>query len=345
MADTAVKPFTTSLSEWSKTYTNLVANDYEICGVEFDEYSKKCALEAITAIFNLVKTSPKVEMADLDSSNLRSIVEHCASLKLNANAYPRECYFQLRNTKVGVDEQGKDIWKQMVEMGIDGDGNDAILTNFGKDVEKVYPYWAVKEGDSYTPPKHKGIEITPPEWEEKGQSEKVVAVVYPVKLKDGTVVYLTANRDSVKVNLFAHIRNNLMNETFDIVKGTKKIGSKEVPRTRYDATEDEKKAIKDKKEEIYSALRECKTVEDMIACEQAKPYISAAWLDTTEAMILRKMRNNAIKKFPKNYNTMANKAYIEMDETYQSAQEDINENANKIEFDDVIDGEAQAVTE
>lgn len=316
----AKKEFTTSLSQWSNEITGLIARDYEACGVQFDDYSKKCALEAMTAIYNLVKTSPKVNMGNLDTSNLRGIVEHCASLKLNANSYPRECYFQMRNVKVGVDQNGKDIWQQTVEMGIEGAGYDALLSNYGKDVERVYPYWVVKEGDTYIPPKHRGLETTPPEWEEKGLSEKSVRVVYPVKLTDGTVAYLTADRDSVKVNLLAHVKQNMMNSTFGICAD------------RYKATDKQKEQIKEKKEEILNALRECKTVDDMISCEVAKPFISGAWLDTPESMIVRKMLNNATKKYPKNYDTMANKAFIEMDEVYQQSQREIAENANSVSF-------------
>ena len=317
------KAFTTSLSEWSNTITNLVARDYESCGVVFDEYSKKCAMEAMTSIYNLVKASDKANMKNIDTSNLRAIVERCASLKLNANAYPRECYFQLRNTKVGND------YVQVVEMGIEGAGNDAMLRNYGVDVDKVYPYWVVKEGDEYTPPRRIGIETVPPEWIEKGVSQKAVRVVYPIKLKDGTVSYLTSDRESVKVNLFAHIRNNLMNETFGICK------------SRFNATDEQKQQIEAKKQEIYNALRECATVDDMLACELAKKYISAAWLDTPESMIVRKMCNNAVKKYPKNFNAMANKAFIEVDETYQQAQEEIIEGENSIEYEEpeVLEGE------
>lgn len=326
----AKKEFTTSLSQWSNEITGLIARDYEACGVRFDDYSKKCALEAMTAIYNLVKTSPKVNMGNLDTSNLRGIVEHCASLKLNANSYPRECYFQMRNVKVGVDQNGKDIWQQMVEMGIEGSGYDALLSNYGKDVERVYPYWVVKEGDTYIPPKHRGLETTPPEWEEKGLSEKAVRVVYPVKLTDGTVTYLTADRESVKVNLLAHVKQNMMNATFDICAD------------RYKATDKQKEQIKEKKEEILNALRECKTVDDMISCEVAKPFISGAWLDTPESMIVRKMLNNATKKYPKNYDTMANKAFIEMDEVYQQSQREIEENANSVPFEVVGEDDKNA---
>ena len=320
------KQFTTSLSQWSNEITGLIARDYEACGVQFDDYSKKCALEAMTSIYTLVKNDDKVNMGNLDTSNLRGIVEHCASLKLNASAYPRECYFQLRSVKVGNE------WQKVVEMGIEGAGYDSLLANYGKDVEQVYPYWVIKEGDTYIPPKHKGLEVTPPEWEENGLSDKAIRVVYPVKLKDGSVTYLSADRNSVKVNLLAHVKQNMMNATFGICAD------------RYKATEKQKEEIKAKKEEILNALRACATVDDMLACEIARPFISGAWLDTPESMIQRKMCNNATRKFPKNYDPMARQAQIEMDEVYQASQEEIANNANQIEFSEVVEPQSEQAT-
>lgn len=348
-AVTEKKAFTTSLSEWSNTMTGLIINDYKAVGMDMDDYAKECAMEAMTSIFNLVKSDPKINMGNLDTSNLRGIIKRCASLKLNASAYPRECYFQLRNVNVGKDENGKDIWQQQVEMGIEGAGYDSLLANYGKDVKQVYPYWVIKEGDVYIPPKHKGLKVTEPEWEENGLSDKAVRVVYPVKLLDGTVTYLSADRDSVKVNLLAHVKQNMLNTTFGIITGTKKQYGKEVARTRYDATPEEKAKIKEKKEGVLNALRACKTVDEMLECELARPFISGAWLDTPESMIQRKMCNNATRKYPKNYDPMARQAQVEMDEVYQVAQAEIAENANSVEFiedkTDVVDSTAAEVTE
>lgn len=321
----AEKEITTSLSQWTNTITNLIAKDYDTCGVKFDDYAKKCAMEAMTSIYTLVKNDDKADMRSIDTSNLRQIVEQCASLKLNASAYPRECYFQLRSVKQGNE------WVKVVEMGIEGAGYDSLLSNYGKDVDKVYPFWVVKEGDEYIPPKHKGLEVTPPEWEEKGLSSKAVRVVYPVKLTDGTVTYLMADRDSVKVNLLAHVKQNMMNATFGICED------------RYKATPKQKEEIKVKKNEILDALRLCATVDDMLQCEVARPYISGAWLDTPESMIQRKMCNNATRKYPKNYDPMARQAQLQMDEVYQSAQEEIEENANSVDFDEAIEAQATEV--
>ena len=34
--------FTTNLSEWTNLVTGLVSRDFELCGVQYDEYSKQC---------------------------------------------------------------------------------------------------------------------------------------------------------------------------------------------------------------------------------------------------------------------------------------------------------------
>jgi hypothetical protein len=100
-----VQKINTAVSQWTNSITNLVTKDFELCGVTFDEYSKQCAMAAMTSIWQLVKDSDKVkDLNDLDKSNLREIVGQAASLKLNANAVPRECYFHLLTKKVGREE-------------------------------------------------------------------------------------------------------------------------------------------------------------------------------------------------------------------------------------------------
>ena len=317
--EVAKKEFTTNISQWTNTFTDLVIRDFRESNVEFDEYSRQCAMSAMTSIYQLVKNTDKVDMSNLDTSNLRQIIGRCASLKLNADAVPSEVYFQLRNKQIGGQ------WMKEIEMGIQGSGNDAMLRNFGQNVAEVFPVWVIHQGDDFVYPRRKGLEVTPPEWEEKGLSQKVIRIVYPVKLTDGTVQYLIAEREGVKVNLFAHIRNNMLNECFGVCKN------------RYEATPKQKAEIEAKKQEIYDALRQCETVDDMLSCEVARPFISAAWLDTPESMITRKMQNNAVKKFPKNLNTMAKSSLLQMDESYQAAQAEIAEQANSEEL--VVEGE------
>lgn len=328
--------FNTALSVYTNRFVGLLKTDFQEAGIEFDDYSKQCVVAAMSSIYQLVQSS-KVDMNSLNNSTLRNVLGQVSSLRLNANAMPRECYFTLRKR-----QNAKGDWEQVVELGIEGDGNDALLRQFGNEVDKVYPVWLVKEGDEFIYPKRKGIEVEPPTWEEKGLSQKVIRVVYPVKLKDGTIEYLIAERESVKTNLIAHIRNNMMNETFGFVTGK---NSKGKDRTRYDATDEEKAKIKAKKNEIMEAVRKCETLEDMLNCEVARPYISAAWLDTPEQMFVRKMRNNAIKKFPKNLNSIASSSLLQMDDTYKASREEIaeNENSQPFEVEGNVVAEAQAV--
>lgn len=325
-----VAQFNTKLSYYVNEYTGLMQRDFEENGIKFDDYSKQCVVNSMSAMYQLLH-SKNLEPKDINNSNMRDIIGKVASLKLNSNAVPRECYYTLTTKKVGSD------YEKTIEMGIEGDGNDALLRNFGINIETVYPCWLVKEGDDFKFPRKIGVESTPPEWESKGLSEKVVRVVYPIKLKDGTIDYLISERNSVKLNLFAHIRNNMMNETFGLVKGGKK--------TRYDATDAEKKLIEDKKKEIYDELKLCETLEDMLENQKAIPFISAAWLETPESMIVRKMRNNAIKKYPKDFNSLARQSFLEMDETFNAVQEEIDENANTVDFDDMqaIDVDSKVV--
>lgn len=315
MAEKEKKEFTTALSQWTNEVTGLVKRDYEAVGVPIDDYSKSCAMNAMTSIFHLVQSADDVTLNAMDMSNLREVVAQAASLKLNANAVPKECYFQLRSKKIN------NKWVKVVEMGIEGNGNDAMLRNFGVDVKTVYPCWLVKEGDDFKYPKRKGMTMEPPEWEEKGKSNKVIRVVYPVLLADGTEQYLISERDDVKTNLFAHIRNNLLNETFGICKSVR------------EGKPEQKEEIRRRKEVIYEELRKCETVDEMIACESARPYMSLAWLDTPESMIVRKMRNNAIRNFPKDMNVLAKRSMTELDETYKVSREEVEVEANVVEFE------------
>lgn len=62
--------FTTNLSEWTNLVTGLVSRDFELCGVQYDEYSKQCAMNAMSAIFQLVQNTDKADMKSLNTSNL-----------------------------------------------------------------------------------------------------------------------------------------------------------------------------------------------------------------------------------------------------------------------------------
>lgn len=319
MEENKSKGFITAASNAEKTIVTSIINQLENRNIHLDEYSKECAINAVSAINNMLYTAGlNWNSPNLDPSNYQDVIKKVAVQKLNAAASNREVYFQFRNTKIGSD------WKKIIEVGIEGDGNDAILRNFGVDVEKVYPYWAVREDDVFDYPAFYGIDVKPPRWIQKG-SGKVVRVVYPIKLKSGIVDYRIAEREDVVRNLHAHIMNNMMNETFGICED------------RFKATPEQKAQIEAKRSELKAKIKNM-PLDELLDFPDIQPWISPSWSEphSREAMILRKMRNNAIKKFPKNFGSAyALDAYNQItDETVSSISEEIRHNANTGDFID-----------
>ena len=62
------KKFTTALSQWNTTVTNLVIEDFQSVGVPFDEYSRTCAVSAMTGIYQLITSTEKESLNSIDTS-------------------------------------------------------------------------------------------------------------------------------------------------------------------------------------------------------------------------------------------------------------------------------------
>lgn len=318
----ANKEYSTGLNQYLKAYMPMIQRQIAEDGDTFDDYSRYCVVAAMGEIISMVHNSG-ADPSTINPNNMNDILLSVARLKLNANAVPRECYFQIRNVNVAPKNSKDPIWEKQIEFNIEGDGYDALTARYGRNVKKVYPYWAVREGDSFTPPKRKGLEVTPPEWEESGKG-KVVRVVYPIEYTDGHVEYHIAERADVAKNLAAHINQNMQNETFGICAD------------RYNATSKQKQEITAKKREIMDKIRQLGDVEKILACDDLKPFISPSWSEyqSQESMIIRKMRNNIMKKIPKDFGSsaVARTYYTVDDALYREVQQKIAENGNAEEF-------------
>lgn len=305
--------FKTGLVKAQDTYLKMIDDQFSSHGMRMSDYQKTCAMNAIYAIQSVLdKTGGKFSDSDFDQTSLTGILKTTAALELNASATPREVYFSIRKEKRG------DLWIKKLEMGIEGDGNDALLRRFGVDVKKVGRPWLVREGDDFTFPTHNGFEVTPPVWIESGNGP-IVRVVYPVLLSDGSAEFLIQEREDVRANLLAHLSNNLMNETFGVAE------------SRYKATIEQKAQIDAKKKELLGTAKAL-TMEGILDNETLQPYISPAWTEpqSREQMIIRKMRNNAVKKYPKDFgSSFVSESYNGMDESFRDAQGEIDTNANK----------------
>ena len=326
------KEFGTALSKVTDTFLPLIERQMQGSAIQMTAYSKECVMYAISGINTVLdKAGVSWNSPELDKSTVSDILTKIASLRLNAAVQPREVFFELRNVKKKGD--GKDTWMKQVEMGIEGDGNDTILSNFGRNVKRVCQIWKVHEGDDFTYPSFNGLDMTPPKWTPKSSGGKIVKVVYPVITdgKDGKdyVDFYIAEREDVTHNLLAHLNNNLMQETFGIAE------------SKYKATADQKKKIAAKKQEIFNKARAHKTIDDILDDPELQPYISPAWTEpfSRESMIERKMRNNAIKKIPKDFGNGALETMFEetTDETYKATAREIKQFANSEPIDIQVD--------
>lgn len=326
------KEFGTALTKVNDTFLPLIESQMEKNSLDMSPYSRQCVMHAISGINALLdKSGVSWANQQLDKSTISDILIKVACLRLNAAASPREIYFELRNVK-SKDDSGKEIWKKQIEMGIEGDGNDAILSNFGRGVKRVCQIWKVREGDDFTYPHFNGLDMAPPQWTPKG-SGKIVKVVYPVIMdgKDGKdyVDFYISEREDVLHNLLAHINNNLMLETFGIAK------------SKWDATPAQKKEIAAKKQEIFNKAKAHKSLDEVLDDPELQPYISPAWTEpfSRESMIERKMRNNAIKKVPKDFGNGAMETMFEeaADETYRATAREIKQFANSEPIDLDVD--------
>lgn len=281
----------TTLTNAAEKYLPVLEQQMANNEITLSDYARQCAFSAVVALNRLVQDNG-LSWNDFDKSNVVDILTTVAGWELNPNATPREVYFQTRNKKVKKIDQNTgrtiDAWQKIIEVGIEGDGNDAILSRFGRDVQTVHRHWIVRENDEFVYPSMDGLDVTPPKWTPKGAGI-CVRVVYPITFKDGRTEYYICERTEVLSNLMAHISNNMMNETFGVCND------------RYKATAEQKKEISKKKQEYLKKAQELDF--DVLDNEEFEPWISSAWRSeySREAMIIRKMRNNIVKKIPKDF--------------------------------------------
>lgn len=326
-AMTAKKEFGTQLTKVNDTFMPLILSQMQKNNIQMTAYSKTCVLHAISAInATLDKAGISWNSPELDKSTVSDILIKVACFQLNAAASPREVYFQTRNVKSASGE-----WKKQIEMGIEGDGNDALLARFGRGVVEVGQFWKVREKDDFTYPSFNGLDMDPPKWTSKGGG-KLVRIVYPIikSGKDGKrcVEFYIAEREDVIKNLIAHINSNMMNETFGFAESKRK------------ATNDQKTKIEARKRDLLRKANDL-GLDGALDDPELQPWISPAWTEfhSRESMIERKMRNNAIKKIPKDFGNGAMETMFEetTDEAYRSASREIQDHANREMIDVQVD--------
>ncbi len=274
----------TSVQKVSNFYLKEIENELKTIFVDMTPAQKNLVVTAINKTNDLLQATKNTKYPlgwnDLDQSSIQETFKRIALLGFNLDAYPAQAYVCLRGKKLTFAPQG--------------DGWRTIVDKFGYQVKRTYTPWIVREGDEYKAPHYKGIEITPPEWTPNGTG-KVLKVVCPIEYTDGHIEYLVSEREDAKVNLLAHVVNNLMK--------------------------------KDESGKNKANLNDCmkiaanKTLDELLVDDEfiLKGNVSPAWRGVaSEQMIITKMKNNVYRKVHTNDETleiMLNEAYSESEET------------------------------
>lgn len=250
----------TAMQKVQNAYMDSIIKQGESMNIKYDAEQIACGNALLSAMTEQMEAK-SLAIKDMDQTKLIRVIQEATLLRLNANANPKECYVIVRAPR---------NQKPYFDFGIMGDGYDKILRRYGVGVKTVHPFWAVRENDGFTYPSFNGLSIQPPTWSPKDMVSKVVRVVYPIEMTDGTVVWEIAEREDVKKNLLAHIGQNLM----------------------YDSNHP---GLIDRIANI--------SLDEIFQDKEALEVMSPVWKSpqSRESMILRKMRNNAIKAMPKDF--------------------------------------------
>lgn len=289
--------FKTALQKVQTLYLQSVVAQFNDNALSFDDEQKSCVFAALNKMYE-VATTNETEINAFDRSNITKVLSQVALLRLNANAIPKECGFQIRK----VYKNGVEIRKEF-EFFVEGSGNDKLLRTYGQDVKSLDLPWKVRIGDGFTYPSCKGREVIAPTWNPKSYSAPIEKVVYCVTLNSGREEWLISDREEVANNLKAHIMNNC--------------------RTAEDSVRDKiADQIADMKLDEMLKDKSLRTFIDKYGKE--KPLISPSWTQpqSREAMIERKMMNNATKKYPKDFKSaFLKEAYEDTFEDYEQYRE------------------------
>ena len=293
----AVVEYKSGLVKTQETFINMISKNAQEMALKFDDYQISCAKNALSKMVELL-WKEGLTIKDVNQDNVTDILQQVAMLKLNLSAIPREGYISFRNVNIKDPNNEKGRWVKVFEFNIEGDGNDRLLRSYGVGVQKVHNCWLVREGDEFTYSSFDGLSVVPPKWSPKGYTNKVIRVVYPIVMEDGQAEYHIAEREGVAVNLQAHIINNI-----------KMLKDEKMPYA--------------KKQEIMKRIATM-SLETMLSDEELRGIISPAWRDphSQEAMIVRKMRNNATRKIPKDFSSsFISGAYEKTFEDYEQYEE------------------------
>lgn len=262
-------------------------------GQEFTPYGSKCMINAIGGIVALTKANG-INIQDIDSTLLRLQIQNIGYTELNLATQPAEVYIDIRKNYRKEGDTKTPLYSIAIKP--QGAGNEKLVRKYGVGLVKgtgLHPAWLVREGDDFEYPYFDGLKMTPPKWRPHSYDKKVIMVVYPCEKVDGSIEYLIATREGIKPNLIAQIRQTTLHEF-----------KKPSPNGKYEVDDEAKR------NEFYEKVNnafETMTVDEILADPEWSKWLTPTYTSggSREAMIIRKMKNNALKNYPKEYDSSA----------------------------------------
>lgn len=279
-----------------------------VVDVSFTDYGRKCVVNAIGQLI-LTCQNQSIKLEDINSILLKQQLQSVGLTELNCAGQPSEAYFDMRKTWVKVvnKETGKEESRLVYNVTIkpQGAGNEKLVRKYGVGLKKgtgLHQAILIHEGDVVTMPQYEGAVITPLKVETKFENinNKVIGVAYVIEKEDGSEDYLIATREGIKPNIIAQIRQNALYK-FKVEKTNSKGAT-------YEAVDE------DARDRFYTKLdadAEKMNVDELITAY--KDYVNPTYTSggSKESMILRKMKNNALKYYPKEYDNSYIKNAVE----------------------------------
>ena len=270
MKNEITEPKAKSLMAAMKDYTTSIGNGLKDIIGNITPYQAVCGYNILAQInVQLSKEGLAFNSPNVDKETINNAIKYALVYSLNTDN--REVFVIVRNENRGTKQAPK--WVKVIEVKPQYKGVLKILSSFGRDVERVYPEWIVREGDGFKYQIFRGIEVIPPEWEPHGTNGKILRVVVPIKYKDGTIDYRIAERESVATNIKAQIKQTLM------------------------------KSPETKKDEILAKIQDM-SLEDLLSDKTLATYVNETYTGLSrDEMLITKLILNAVKRVQIDYSS------------------------------------------
>lgn len=303
---TAPKVKTVSMMTAQQMYIESIGKGLEKLMGGINKYQAICGYNILNAINTLLAKEGlnHLNKDKVDQATINDAIKFAMLYELNTDN--KEIFVILRNEKL---KDGS--WIKKVECKLQYKGQLKIIATLGRDVKKVYPEWIVREGDEFTYPMMKGVEIVPPTWIQKSTEGKVIRVVVPIQYKDGFIDYRIAERESVATNIKAQIKQTLLGDKENAAR--------------------------------INALAKDLTLDELLSNDTLKSYINETYRGiSSEEMIITKLVINATKRVAIEYGSNLKQELIE--KTYDNSDVYVkNHKAEELEQNETKQIEIQEV--